>query len=172
MTRKEFLAQYKTKEWYELSKRIKARDHNTCQMCGRNDVPLSVHHLHYGENGSIFVDDDSLITLCDRCHKINHEYKNKIPEMIEEIREYLTDYEICVYLYSILLRMQFNYDGIVTLGDDLDIMEMEDPTDDCKGLGTFYNNLKQHRYFLNLKYRRENGTERVYFQKNVDNQSE
>ena len=58
MTRKEFLAQYKTKEWYELSKKIKARDHNTCQMCGRNDVPLSVHHLKYGEDGSLFVNDD------------------------------------------------------------------------------------------------------------------
>ena len=167
MTRKEFLAQYKTKEWYELSRKIKARDHNTCQMCGRNDVPLSVHHLKYGENGSLFVDDDCLITLCDSCHKINHEYKNKIPEMIEDLREYLTDYEICVYLYSILLRMQFNYDGNVVLGDDLDIMEMEEPTDDCKGYGTFYHNLRQHRYFLNLKYREDNGTERVYFQKEM-----
>ena len=167
MTRKEFLAQYQTKEWYELSRQIKARDHNTCQMCGRNDVPLSVHHLKYGENGSLFVDDDCLITLCDSCHKINHEYKNKIPEMIEDLREYLTDYEICVYLYSILLRMQFNYDGNVVLGDDLDIMEMEEPTDDCKGYGTFYHNLRQHRYFLNLKYREDNGTERVYFQKEM-----
>ena len=167
MTRKEFLAQYKTKEWYELSRKIKARDHNTCQMCGRNDVPLSVHHLKYRENGSLFVDDDCLITLCDSCHKINHEYKNKIPEMIEDLREYLTDYEICVYLYSILLRMQFNYDGNVVLGDDLDIMEMEEPTDDCKGYGTFYHNLRQHRYFLNLKYREDNGTERVYFQKEM-----
>ena len=79
MTRKEFLAQYQTKEWYELSRQIKARDHNTCQMCGRNDVPLSVHHLKYGENGSLFVDDNCLITLCDRCHKINHEYKKNIP---------------------------------------------------------------------------------------------
>lgn len=167
MTRKEFLAQYQTKEWYELSRQIKARDHNTCQMCGRNDVPLSVHHLKYGENGSLFVDNDCLITLCDSCHKINHEYKNKIPEMIEDLREYLTDYEICVYLYSILLRMQFNYDGNVVLGDDLDIMEMEEPTDDCKGYGTFYHNLRQHRYFLNLKYREDNGTERVYFQKEM-----
>ena len=167
MTRKEFLAQYQTKEWYELSRQIKARDHNTCQMCGRNDVPLSVHHLKYGENGSLFIDDDCLITLCDSCHKINHEYRNKIPEMIEDLREYLTDYEICVYLYSILLRMQFNYDGNVVLGDDLDIMEMEEPTDDCKGYGTFYHNLRQHRYFLNLKYREDNGTERVYFQKEM-----
>lgn len=172
MTRKEFLAQYKTKEWYELSKRIKARDHNTCQMCGRNDVPLSVHHLHYGENGSIFVNDDCLITLCDRCHKINHEYKNKIPEMIEYLREFLTDYEIGTLLHSLYLKMEYNYDGITVINNKMDIMEIDPPESDCKGLGNFYDNLQSHRYLLNLKFRRENGTERVYFQKNVDNQSE
>ena len=169
MTRKEFLAQYQTKEWYELSRQIKARDHNTCQMCGRNDVPLSVHHLKYGEDGSLFVNDDCLITLCDRCHKINHEYKKNIPEMIEDLREHLTDYEIGAYLYSILLRMEFNYDGISVLSDNIeDITTLEEPTeDDCKGYGTFYHNLRQHRYFLNLKYREDNGTERVYFQKEM-----
>lgn len=32
MKKEDFLRQYHTKEWYEISKRIKARDHNTCQM--------------------------------------------------------------------------------------------------------------------------------------------
>ena len=54
MNKQDFLKQYQTKEWYEISRRIKARDHNTCQMCGRNDVPLSVHHMYYGIGGDIF----------------------------------------------------------------------------------------------------------------------
>ena len=68
MNKVDFLKQYQSKEWYETSKRIKARDHNTCQMCGRNDVPLSVHHRYYGENGSLLVPDNALITLCEKCH--------------------------------------------------------------------------------------------------------
>ena len=167
MTRKEFLAQYKTKEWYELSKKIKARDHNTCQMCGRNDVPLSVHHLKYGEDGSLFVDDDCLITLCDRCHKINHEYKKNIPEMIENLREFLTDYEIGTLIHSLCLKMESNYVDKTPINNKMEIMEIDPPESDCKGLGSFYENLERHRYFLNLKYREDNGTERVYFQKEM-----
>lgn len=101
MTREEFLAQYKTKEWYEISKRIKARDHNTCQMCGRNDVPLSVHHLHYGIGGSIFdIGSFSLITLCDDCHKLNHLCRQNTGIYLRLLRGFITDYEINAILNS------------------------------------------------------------------------
>lgn len=92
--------------------------------------------------------------------------------MIEDLREFLTDYEIGTILHSLYNKMEFNYDGIMPINNKMEIMEIDPPESDCKGLGTFYENLQRHRYFLNLKFRRENGTERVYFQKNVDNQGE
>ena len=115
MTRKEFLAQYQTKEWYELSRQIKARDHNTCQMCGRNDVPLSVHHLQYGKDGSIFdIGAFTLITLCDNCHKLIHLYRNNIDNIINLSRGFMTDYEIYAILASEFGRIDYllNPNGI------------------------------------------------------------
>ena len=115
MTRKEFLAQYKTKEWYEISRRIKARDHNTCQMCGRNDVQLSVHHLQYGKDGSIFdIGAFTLITLCDNCHKLIHLYRNNIDNIINLLRGFMTDYEIYAILASEFGRIDYllNPNGI------------------------------------------------------------
>ena len=94
MDKKDFMAQYRSKWWMETSKRIKSRDHNTCQMCGCNDKPLSVHHLCYGKDGSIMVEDDSLITLCDECHESQKYYREECNELLGNIRSKLTDFEI------------------------------------------------------------------------------
>ena len=94
MDKKDFMAQYRSKWWMETSKRIKSRDHNTCQMCGCNDKPLSVHHLCYGKDGSIRVEDDSLITLCDECHESQKYYREECNELLGDIRSKLTDFEI------------------------------------------------------------------------------
>lgn len=103
MEKEEFFKQYQAKEWYEISKRIKARDNNTCQMCGRNDVPLSVHHLYYPDNGDITnIEDGSLITLCDNCHYIQSESRRRIKEILKYLRLTFTDYEIYCSLRAIL----------------------------------------------------------------------
>jgi len=69
--KKDFKAQYQDKRWYELSKKIKARDKNTCQMCGRNDRPVSVHHKVYRSGTDVWdYADDELICICDECHNI------------------------------------------------------------------------------------------------------
>lgn len=103
MEKEEFFKQYQTREWYELSKRIKARDNNTCQMCGRNDIPLSVHHLYYPKNGDITeVDDFSLITLCDRCHNIQKDSKSIVKEELESLRIEYTDYELSCILKAVI----------------------------------------------------------------------
>ena len=71
MEKKSYLSQYHDKRWYELSKRIKARDKNTCQMCGHNDRPVSVHHkIYHTENKIWEYTDDELICICDKCHNI------------------------------------------------------------------------------------------------------
>lgn len=106
MDKKDFMAQYRSKWWMETSKRIKSRDHNTCQMCGCNDKPLSVHHLYYEKNGSLKVGDDSLITLCDECHESQKYYREECNEILGNIRSKLTDFEI----YHIL---QYVYDSFL-----------------------------------------------------------
>ena len=98
MNKKDFLKQYQSEWWIETSRRVKARDHNTCQMCGCNDKPLSVHHLYYGEDGSIHVPDSSLITLCEDCHLEQEDYKELCQQSLKELRQELTDFEI----YNIL----------------------------------------------------------------------
>lgn len=102
MNKNDFLAQYQSQWWMETSKRIKSRDHNTCQMCGCNDKPLSVHHLYYGGGGSIKVDDESLITLCEDCHRLQNLYREINNDMIQELKQRLTDAELYVLLYSAL----------------------------------------------------------------------
>lgn len=104
MNKKDFKDQYLSKWWQDTSKRIKARDKNTCQMCGCNDKPLSVHHLYY-DNGSIKVDDSALITLCEDCHNEQKEYKEMLFELLQELRQELTDYE----LYHFIQQNTFDY---------------------------------------------------------------
>ncbi len=107
MDKNDFIKQYQTKEWYDLSKRIKARDHNTCQMCGCNDKPVSVHHMHYGEDGSIFdVDDSSLITLCDDCHREQKDYKEIVVCLLDCLRYDFTDFEIFVIINYVVGKIQ------------------------------------------------------------------
>lgn len=103
MKREEFLKQYQTKDWYNISQRIKVRDKNTCQMCGCNDKPLSVHHLYYPLNENITdIDDKSLITLCVDCHNLQREYKDRINGYISDLRSVYTDYEICCVLKALI----------------------------------------------------------------------
>lgn len=113
MKREDFLKQYQTKEWYNLSKRIKARDNNTCQLCGKNNVPLTVHHLHYGENGSILdVPDSSLITLCEECHRKQDYYRIDTEYIINELRTQYTDFEIFLMVVSLEEKYYQDRDSI------------------------------------------------------------
>lgn len=105
MDKKKFREQYQTSWWIETSKRIKARDHNTCQMCGCNNKPLSVHHLYYGENGSIVVGDDALITLCEDCHLAQWDYRDCYNSLIGDMRRTMTDFE----LYQLLMFVNDNF---------------------------------------------------------------
>lgn len=101
MKREDFLKQYQRKEWYDVSKRIKARDNNTCQMCGRNDRPLAVHHLYYPKSGDICdVPDDTLITLCEDCHKRMH-YWTSFSDILSDLRTVATGYTIHCLLSSL-----------------------------------------------------------------------
>lgn len=62
----------------EWSKRVKARDNYTCQLCRKYGVPLNAHHLN---SWDMFVtqryDLNNGITLCARHHELFHHIYGK-----------------------------------------------------------------------------------------------
>lgn len=60
---------------YEYSSRREAvlnRDNYTCQCCGKKHVKLEVHHIIFRSLGGS-DDEENLITLCEKCHKLVHD---------------------------------------------------------------------------------------------------
>ena len=74
----------KVKHWgyqkgfdYGFSSRKEAvlnRDSYTCQICGKKNTRLEVHHIVYRSNGGT-NDENNLITLCEDCHSGIHNGK-------------------------------------------------------------------------------------------------
>ncbi len=60
----------RTTEWLVLKRRVFRRDGYRCKLCGRNDLPLHLHHCTYENYASERLED--LITLCERCHERHH----------------------------------------------------------------------------------------------------
>jgi uncharacterized protein YpiB (UPF0302 family) len=70
--------QLKSPLWQKKRLEIMQKDNFTCQICGDKDSTLNVHHLHY-EKGKLIheYDDKCLITLCETCHKNEHEWQQE-----------------------------------------------------------------------------------------------
>lgn len=68
--------------WQKKRLEIFKRDNFECLNCHEPNQ-ISVHHLHY-ENGvkPWEYDNDSLVTLCDRCHDILHKDLVKVSGII------------------------------------------------------------------------------------------
>lgn len=50
-------------------KRLEAADWR-CQQCGRNDLPLHVHHTHYIRHRKVWQYPDAMLrVLCEDCHE-------------------------------------------------------------------------------------------------------
>jgi len=62
----------KTPYWKSISKFIKNRDFNRCEICG-SQKRLHVHHKTYNHHGDELHHLDDLITLCRTCHSSIHE---------------------------------------------------------------------------------------------------
>lgn len=65
--------QYRHPNWQRMRLHILNRDNFTCQRCGNHHRLLHVHHTSYLRNGFIWeVDSETLETLCDICHSLEH----------------------------------------------------------------------------------------------------
>jgi hypothetical protein len=66
------------KDFFNLREYILYRDNYKCQLCGRDDLPLVVHHIGYWK-GDRTNRPDNLITLCTQCHSpANHAQNGKL----------------------------------------------------------------------------------------------
>lgn len=67
--------EYRSASWKEKRKHILIRDGYRCYHCGevKDEKKLQVHHLFYLDNRKIWdYPDETLITLCKRCHAEQH----------------------------------------------------------------------------------------------------
>ena len=71
-------------EWQRKSCNHKYLDNFTCQICGRKDKVVHVHHHFYIEGRHLWeYPDETLVTLCEDCHAKEHNFDNNM--MIEAI---------------------------------------------------------------------------------------
>ena len=56
-----------SKKWAERKRRLFKKRGRQCEICGRDDRPLQVHHKNYDRLGHE-LDDDLLIVCEDECH--------------------------------------------------------------------------------------------------------
>lgn len=50
-----------------MKENIKKKDY--CEICGRTQVPLDIHHL---DHDLMNIDESNFITLCEKCHMAEH----------------------------------------------------------------------------------------------------
>lgn len=70
---KDYKEQMTDPRWAARSREIMKRDNFTCQLCGRSDRGLNVHHIKY-QNDLDYWDypDELLMTVCRVCHAKIH----------------------------------------------------------------------------------------------------
>ncbi len=75
---------YKTGAWVRKRAEILERDNHECQRCkgaGGYSKGNVVHHIkHLEDRPDLALDDDNLMTVCERCHNILHPERLRTPE--------------------------------------------------------------------------------------------
>ncbi len=86
MKRQEYAELLKHPKWQKLRLKIFERDDWTCKRCGATEKTLHVHHFLYEEGCLPWEADTSiLMTLCEDCHKDEHELLNEYKSLINVI---------------------------------------------------------------------------------------
>jgi hypothetical protein len=68
------------KLWIEVKRKVLIRDDYKCVKCNAkfdtwNCYPLHVHHIiPASEEMALYLDEDNLITLCEKCHNEVHQF--------------------------------------------------------------------------------------------------
>lgn len=78
----EYQAYLESETWRNVREAIKERDNHRCRVCG-NHSDLQVHHINGKYRFHEADHPESLMTLCDRCHKLIHGYF-KVCDMLRD----------------------------------------------------------------------------------------
>lgn len=77
---------YLDPRWQKKRLEILERDNFTCIICGSTEKTLHVHHKKYIRNRKVWdYDNDYLVSLCDNCHNIEHNYTDIVKDLKELI---------------------------------------------------------------------------------------
>ena len=89
--------------WQKKRLKILERDDFTCLNCGEDKKPLNVHHTKYEFGKEIWdYENNTLITVCEECHKYLGDLKKDIKSIID------THFKIgfvLEYLHNILVDL-------------------------------------------------------------------
>lgn len=61
-----------TDYWKMVSEQAKHNANYKCQLCGKTNCQLNVHHNTYEHKGEEFLHMEDLICLCKECHESFH----------------------------------------------------------------------------------------------------
>ena len=103
---KTYAEKLKDPRWQKKRLQIFERDNWSCQMCQRTKETLVVHHrLYLPEAEAWEYEDRFLVTLCERCHQREREYR---PRFEEHIKFLLQLHFSCLDLANLLLVLDTN----------------------------------------------------------------
>lgn len=68
----------KTEEWKQIAQMVKERDGHKCVICGSTEN-LNAHHIGYEGD---CLDENDIVTLCNRCHECLHDGIKKMREAV------------------------------------------------------------------------------------------
>ncbi len=64
---------YKKEDWFKFREKVLNRDNYQCSICGNAKTVLQVHHVLYHYNKKPWeYEIEDCVTLCKRCHAIEH----------------------------------------------------------------------------------------------------
>lgn len=82
-----YLAKLRDPRWQRKRLEIMNRDGFSCQSCFDTESTLSVHHRFYDRGKDPWeYPDEALVTLCQECHEIDHQYENAPADLIRSLR--------------------------------------------------------------------------------------
>ncbi len=106
----EFSDQYKHPLWQKKRLEILKRDDFNCVGCGASDKQLHVHHGYYEINMMLWeYDNNTMITLCEKCHKKVDIQKRELHKKIAKL--YLCQWKLITSTIDLLLLDRFKYEN-------------------------------------------------------------
>jgi len=94
-----YVEKLKDPRWQKLRLEVFQRDGFACRICGAVNKPLNAHHSFYesGVEGVWDYDPRSIVTLCDDCHKEEHQYLAQVKSALIQ--------QVCIMGFSTTEKM-------------------------------------------------------------------